>query len=44
MKERGLSKHVQFVKIKRSRHIEYAGVHAQSLRSKAAADDRTFKY
>ena len=38
-----LSTNVQFVQIKRFRHIKYAVAHAQSLRSKAEADDRTFR-
>ena len=38
-----LSTHVQFIWIKCFRHIKNAVVHAQSLRSKAEADDRTFK-
>ena len=44
MKGWGLSTHMQFIWIKRFIYIKYAVAHAQSLWSKAEADDRTFKY
>ena len=44
IKGRGLSTHVQFVWMKHFRNIKYAVAHAQSLRSKEKADDRTFKW